>query len=211
MNTSPTIKNYLDELSSSSPTPGGGNVAALCGALACSLGMMVCNLTIGKKKYAEIENEIKEVSIKLENYKNEFLKLAEEDNKAFNLVMDAFKLPKETDAEKKIRSGKIELSTTQAAVVPSRVIETCRSVIPYIKTVAAKGNQNSVSDAGVAASLLITSSQGALLNVMINCSALSNKTYAEEFLKKAEAANDEVKNNSEKIIRNIKSKLNPVN
>jgi len=207
MNSSTTLKNYLDELSSSSPTPGGGNVAALCGALACSLGIMVCNLTIGKKKYAEVENEIKEVSIKLENYKNEFLKLAEEDNKAFNSVMDAFKLPKETDAEKKIRNNKIEEATIQAAAIPSSVIETCRSIIPYIKTVAAKGNRNSVSDAGVAAALLITSSEGALLNVMINCSSLANKIYAKEFFKIAETANDEVKMESERILSEIKKSL----
>ncbi|MDO8549102.1 MAG: cyclodeaminase/cyclohydrolase family protein, partial [Ignavibacteria bacterium] len=86
MNTTTTLKNYLDELSSNSPTPAGGNVSALCGALACSLGMMVCNLTIGKKKYADVENEMKDLLEKLETAKNNFLKLAEEDNEAFNKV-----------------------------------------------------------------------------------------------------------------------------
>ncbi|HEX9739862.1 MAG TPA: cyclodeaminase/cyclohydrolase family protein, partial [Ignavibacteriaceae bacterium] len=74
MDTTISLKTYLNELSSNSPTPGGGNVSALCGVLACSLGMMVCNLTIGKKKYAEVENEIKDLLIKLETAKNDFLK-----------------------------------------------------------------------------------------------------------------------------------------
>ena len=209
MNTTTTLQNYLDELSSSSPTPGGGNVAAICGALACSLGMMVCNLTIGKKKYADVENEMKELLGKLETAKNDFLKLAEEDNEAFNKVMEAFKLPKETDAEKKIRNEKIDEATFEAAIVPSRVIKTSRLVIPFIETIALKGNQNSLSDAGVAAALLQTASEGAFLNVMINCSSLSNKIIGEELFKKSEVLLDEVKNNSERIVRNIKSKLNP--
>ncbi len=210
MNTTTTLKNYLDELSSSSPTPGGGNVSALCGALACSLGMMVCNLTIGKKKYADVENEMKELLGKLETTKNDFLKLAEEDNEAFNKVMEAFKLPKETDAEKKIRNEKIDEATFQATVVPSRVVKTCHKAIPFIEVIALKGNQNSLSDAGVAAALLQTASEGAFLNVMINCSSLSNKIIGEELFKKSEVLLDEVKNNSKRIIRNIKSKLNPV-
>ncbi len=207
MNTSNTIKSYLDELSSNSPTPGGGNVSAFCGALACSLGLMVCNLTIGKKKYAETENEMKEISIELEGFKNDFLKLADEDNKAFEQVMEAFRLPKETEDEKKTRSDRIESATIQAAAVPSRVIETCRTVIPFIKTIASKGNQNSLSDTGVAATLLKTSAEGAYQNVMINCSSLSNKTYAAEFLKKAEVINSEVKIYSENILNEIKKSL----
>lgn len=207
MDTTTTIKNYLDQISSNSPTPGGGNVSAFCGALACCLGLMVCNLTIGKKKYAEVENEMKEISINLESYKNDFLKLADEDNKAFEQVMSAFRLPKETEEENKTRSAKIEEATIQAAVIPSNVIEACRSLIPLIKTIASKGNQNSVSDAGVAATFLKTASEGAYLNVMINCSSLSNKTYAAEFLKKSEVAYNEVKMQAEKILDEIKKTL----
>jgi formiminotetrahydrofolate cyclodeaminase len=207
MDTSTTIKNYLDKISSNSPTPGGGNVSAFCGVLACSLGIMVCNLTIGKKKYEEIENGMRKISVKLENYKNDFLRLADEDNKAFEQVMSSFKLPKETEEEKKTRSAKIEEATIQAAVIPSNVIETCRSVILFIKTVASKGNQNSLSDAGVAAALLKTTSEGAYLNVMINCSSMSNKTYAAEFLKKSEVVFNEVKMETEAILEQIKKAL----
>ena len=208
MNISNTIKTYLDEISSNSPTPGGGNVSAFCGALACSLGMMVCNLTIGKKRYAEVENEMKEISIKLEGFKKDFLKLADEDNTAFEQVMDAFRLPKETEEEKKTRSERIENATIQAATIPTQVIENCRSTIPLIKTIALKGNQNSLSDAGVAATLLKASAGGAYQNVMINCSWLSNKTYAVEFLKKSEVILNEVEMQSEEIIAATKKVYN---
>jgi formiminotetrahydrofolate cyclodeaminase len=205
MNTTKTIQEYINDLSSSSPTPGGGNVSAFCGVLACSLGAMVCNLTTGKKKYADVENEIKEVLSKLEELKSQFLKLAEEDNKAFDKVMEAFKLPKETDDEKKIRSDRIEKATLEAAAVPSQVIETCRSVYPLIKIIAEKGNQNSLSDAGVAASLLLTASEGAFLNVMINCTSLSNKIIGNEFLKNSEIIYTEVKSNTENILNHLKN------
>ena len=170
--------------------------------------MMVCNLTIGKKKYAEVENEMKEISIKLESLKNDFLKLADEDNKAFEQVMDAFRMPKETEEEKKTRSARIENATIQAATIPTKVIETCNTVIPLIKTIALKGNQNSLSDAGVAATLLKASAGGAFQNVMINCSSLTNKTYAAEFLKKSEVLLNEVEMKGEEIITATKKAYN---
>ena len=133
MNLTVSLKSYLDEISSSSPTPGGGNVSAFSGAMACSLGIMVCNLTIGKKKYAEVEEEIKDVSFQLPG----------DDNAAFDKVMEAFKLPKETEQDKKVRSEKIENATLHAASIPSQVITVCSNVMPLINTVASKGNQNS--------------------------------------------------------------------
>ncbi len=207
MDLSKSLKNYFEELSSNSPTPGGGNVAALSGSLACSLGIMVCNLTIGKKKYLEVEEEMKTLKSNLESLNDCFLELAAKDNYAFDQVMSAFKLPKETDEQKKIRSGKIEEATFAAAVVPSEVIETCRKAIPYIQTISKKGNKNSVSDAGVALSLLTTAAEGALLNVIINCTSLTNKTLGQEFMKKSEIICEEVKNISGKLISDIKSRL----
>ena len=206
-NTKTTIKAYLDEISSASPTPGGGNVSAFCGALACSLGIMVCNLTVGKKKYAGVEDEIKKIKDDLENFKNEFLRFADEDNKAFNKVMDAFKLLKEADDQKKIRSEKIEEATLEAATVPADVINACRRVVPLIKTLVVKGNQNSISDAGVAASLVSTAAQGAYLNVLINVSSLNNKPIGDELLKKSEFALEEVKMHTENILSGIKKSL----
>jgi len=207
MDLSKSLQVYLEELSSDAATPGGGNVAALSATLACSLGIMVCNLTIGKKKYLEVEEEIRSVKTELENLKDCFVELAQKDNIAFDKVMDAFKLPKETDKEKETRSEQIQEATFAAAVVPSEVIETCKKTLPLLETAALKGNKNSVSDAGVALSLLSTGAEGALLNVIINCSSLSNKTIGNELLKKSEILCDEIKAGTTKAIAKIKSSL----
>ncbi len=209
MELSKTLQNYLDELSSNSPTPGGGNVAALCGVLASSLGTMVCNLTIGKKKYVEVENEMNDAKIKLESLQKDFVTLASKDNEAFDQVMNAFKLPKDTDEQKSFRREAIEKATYQAALVPAEVINKCSTLLPYLDIVANKGNQNSLSDAGVAISLTSTASQGAYLNVLINCTSLSDKQSADELLMKYEKINLEVNAKSksllDEIIQRIKS------
>ncbi len=198
-----SLQNYLNDLSSNSPTPGGGNVAALCGVLASSLGQMVCNLTIGKKKYQEFETEAMDISDKLKELQEHFLILAKKDNDAFDCVMQAFKLPKETDIEKSYRKNEIEKATMEAAIVPSEVIIKCNQLLPYLDTISQKGNQNSLSDAGVAISLTATAAEGAFLNVAINCSGLSNQIAAKEFLKKSEITYFEIKQYSETLIKKI--------
>jgi len=205
-----SLQNYLDELSSNSPTPGGGNVAALCGVLASSLGEMVCRLTVGKKKYIEHEPEIKELLIKFESFKKDFLILAERDNEAFDRVMDAFKLPKETESEKAFRHSAIEHATQEAALVPEEVILKCNEIIPFLEIITDKGNQNSISDAGVAISLVSTAAEGAFLNVAINCSGLSNKESAEKLLKKSESAYHQIKEKSNSIISKIIGRMTSI-
>jgi formiminotetrahydrofolate cyclodeaminase len=208
MNSVKTIKNYLDELSSNSPTPGGGNVSAFCGALAASLGTMVCSLTIGKKKYLEVEAEMMKARNKLSAYQEHFLELAEKDNAAFNKVMDAFRLPKDSESEKTNRLIKIEEATLNAAKVPKEVIFICNEVLPLIKMIAQKGNSNSISDAGVAALLLSMAAKGAYLNVLINCSSLQNNTEAEEILKSTTEIVEKIKTESEQIAEKIIEDLN---
>ena len=207
MDTKKTLQKYLEELSSNSPTPGGGNVAALCGVLSASLGTMVCNLTIGKKKYIEVEQEMKELKEKLSTYSEKFIQLGKNDNEAFDRVMDAFKLPKETDEQKKLRGEAIEKATFEAAYVPAEVIKNCREVIPILETISHKGNQNSLSDAGVAIAVIAAASEGAFLNVLINYSALAEKQKAAELLSNADADNNEVKAETESILTEIKMKI----
>lgn len=209
MNLDETLQQYFDDLSSNSPTPGGGNVSALCGALSASLGTMVCNLTIGKKKYADVENEMKELKPKLEQCQKNFFELAQKDNEAFNKVMDAFKLPKETDADKEFRTQKIEEATIEAAEVPSDVMKNCYDILPLLKIVAEKGNKNSLSDAGVAIALTRTAVQGAYLNVLINCSSLNNQTIADEIRKRAEITFDEVENLATVLLDSITKSMQP--
>jgi len=207
MNYTQSLNEYLENLSSKSPTPGGGNVAAFCGVLASSLAIMVCNLTIGKKKYLEVESEINIVKNELEKFKNKFSELADKDNAAFDKVMDAFKLPKETEEEKDARVKKIDEATLGAAEVPAEVINTCKKILPFIRKVAEKGNQNSLSDAGVSVSLINTSAEGAFLNVLINCTSLSNQTIGNEYLKRIEIIFEGVKNTCSVISGLINNKL----
>jgi methenyltetrahydrofolate cyclohydrolase len=202
-----SLSSYLEDIASNSPTPGGGNVSAFCGAVACSLGIMVCNLTIGKKKYAEVEQQITYTKDKLLSLQNEFNRLAGEDNKAFESVMDAFKLPKDTDEQKALRQEKIEEATMHAAAIPSEVIQTCTITYPLIRTVSDKGNQNGVSDAAVALSLLQTAAQGAYMNVLINCSTLTNRTAGEEIFKRSEVLLNEVKDACSSSINEISHRL----
>lgn len=207
MDLNKSLQSYLDEVASDSPTPGGGNVAAFSGALACSLGIMVCNLSIGKKKYLDVEEDLKDVKFQLENFKDKFIQLAEEDNEAFNKVMAAYKLPKETDEQKVLRDEKIEDATIGAAVVPGDVIKVCKNVIPSIQVVAQKGNQNSLSDAGVSVSLLKSAAQGALLNVVINCTSLKNQVFANEMLKKTELIFNDIRAEAIVILNDINHKM----
>lgn len=207
MNLEKPMQSYLDELSSSSPTPGGGNVAAMCGVLTTSLGIMVCNLTVGKKKYLDFEPEAIRIKEKLSTLKNDFIDLANKDNEAFDLVMEAFKLPKENDSQITFRNEKIQSATWEAAMVPAEVIRKCNEVLPLIKTIAERGNQNSLSDTGMATSLVSSSAEGAFLNVLINCSSLSNQITAREFLKSSEIIYNEVKEKSESIITSIIKRL----
>ncbi len=204
-----TIENYLNELSSNSPTPGGGNVAAFCAVLSSSLGIMVCNLTIGKKKYIDVEAEIIHLKTNLESYKTKFQELAKNDNESFDEVMAAFKLPKETEEEKKIRAKKIEEATLEAAIVPSNVIETVQEIIPLLEKISKIGNQSSLSDAGVALHLCEAAAKSAYLNVMINCASLSNQTIAQEMLNRIEIRVHEIESNIKIIISTIINKMRP--
>ena len=207
MDTSKTLQNYLDELSSNSPTPGGGNVAALCGALSSSLATMVCNLTIGKKKYAEVESEMISLKEKLEIYQKKFIELGKKDNLAFDKVMDAFKLPKDTDEQKEIRNKEIENATIGAAEIPSEVMQTAKELLPLLKIIIEKGNRNSLSDVGVAAALVETASKGAYLNVIINCASLNNQIIAQEMKKRADIVLQETCNESESLVQKVISSI----
>lgn len=207
MDTSKTLQNYLDELSSNSPTPGGGNVASLCGALSSSLATMVCNLTIGKKKYAEVESEMISLKEKLEIYQKKFIELGKKDNLAFDKVIDAFKLPKDTDEQKEIRNKEIENATIGAAEIPSEVMQTAKELLPLLKIIIEKGNRNSLSDVGVAAALIATASKGAYLNVIINCASLNNQIIAQEMKKRADIVLQETCNESESLVQKVISSI----
>lgn len=173
-----TITNFIDELASNSPAPGGGSVAALGASLSAALSSMVFSLTVGKKQYNNYDDSIKNlIDTKLKDanvIKSEFLNIMEEDTEVFLKVMDAFKLPKETEEEKAARSAKIEESYKLALNVPYKLAEKAYGLYDVLDVAVQYGNINAVSDAGVAALLLHASLESAVLNVKINLSSLKD-------------------------------------
>jgi len=174
------INNFLDELASNSPTPGGGSVAALAGALGAALISMVGNLTIGKKKYEDVEEDIKKIISSSEKLRYELSQLIEEDVKVFNNFMATYKMPKETEDEKKIRAEKIQESLIKAAKIPLRVAYKCLDILSLSKEVAEKGNINVVSDAGVAVLMAEAALESAILNVRVNMKMIRDEKVRTE-------------------------------
>jgi len=173
------VNGFLGELASDSPTPGGGSVAALCGALGAALASMVCNLTIGKKKYVDVEEQMNDVLEESEALRIELTQFIDEDAMAFDHVMEAMKLPKETDEEKASRRARIQEALVEAASIPIAVMGRCVAVIHLARLVAEKGNTNAVSDAGVAALVGRAGAHAARLNVLINLGGIRAPEHAD--------------------------------
>lgn len=172
-----TIQPFLEELASDAPAPGGGSAGAAAGAMGAALVSMVCNLTIGKEKFAADETELKEVLARSEALRSELTRLINDDTEAFNMVMAAFRRPKETDAEKAVRREAIQAATKQATLVPLATARACAGVIELSRVAAEKGNPNAASDAGAAASCAQAGLKAAALNVLINLPSLKDEIF----------------------------------
>jgi formiminotetrahydrofolate cyclodeaminase len=184
MLTERTVSQFLNELASNSPAPGGGSVAALAGAAGAALTSMVCNLTVGKKKYADVQGEMLTVLQKSEELRKEFTELIDKDTEAFNALLAAFGKPKGTDQEQMARTIAIQDATKSATLIPLRVMQVCQQALHHARTVAQKGNKNSASDAGVAALMLQASCAGGGLNVRINLRGLTDSEFVEQTSRK---------------------------
>jgi glutamate formiminotransferase/formiminotetrahydrofolate cyclodeaminase len=179
-------KGFLDLVAAKTATPGGGSVAALAGALAGALGAMVCRLTVGKKKYAAVSDELSELMTKADNLRTNLTFLIEKDAQAFDMVMAAMKMPKYSDFEKEQRNEKLAEATLQAINVPLDVMDKAVEVMEYLPAIAEKGNVNSISDVGVANLMGISAVKGAYLNVKINLPGLEDEGQKGELSAKAE-------------------------
>jgi formiminotetrahydrofolate cyclodeaminase len=177
MLTEKTLSQFLNELASNSPAPGGGSVASLAGALGAALTTMVCNLTVGKKKYASVEGEMKGIVPRSEELRRQFTRLIDQDTDAFNKVMEAYGLPKESQDQMALRSAAIQEATKEAALVPLEVMKHSIDGMALAKIAAEKGNVNSVSDAGVSALMLHAACEGAALNVLINLNSIHDSDF----------------------------------
>ena len=202
-----TVAGFIDELASDSPAPGGGSVSALNGAIAAALTSMVGNLTIGKKKYADVEEEMREIVSRVSEIQKELLEAVDKDSDAFNVVFAAFKWPKETEEEKEARSAEIQRGTKIAADVPMRVAETAAELMPLIEKVIMKGNQNSITDACCAMMACRYAVIGALLNVRINLGSIKDETFVKEHADRAAELEKKVNETEQKILSHVYQNL----
>jgi methenyltetrahydrofolate cyclohydrolase len=177
MSSDQTMQNFLDELASSASTPGGGGAAALAGAMGAALVSMVCNLTIGKEKFAGVEADMQQLLAKAEALRARLTEMMAEDVKAFDMVMAAYRLPRGTDADKAARTDAIQEASKKATMVPLAAARACADVIELCGPAAEKGNPNVVSDAGVAVLCGQAGLKSAALNVLINLGAIRDQDF----------------------------------
>src|SRR5881227_693063 len=201
------LRQFCNETLRDSPAPGGGSVAALMGALGVSLGGMVANLSAGKRGWDDKLEYFSNWAVKAQQLKDELLALVDEDTAAFNKVMDAFALPKESAEEKAARSTAIEQATKYAAEVPLKVMETASKSYELLTEMAEKGNPASASDVGVGTLATRACIEGAALNVKINLAQLKDEKFKAALLKKIEQISNDSDTQFEKISQVVGSKL----
>lgn len=177
MSNNPTVHSFLDDLASAAPTPGGGGAAALSGAMGAALVSMVCNLTIGKEKFAGVESRLQEILRQSELLRGQLTQMIEDDVAAFDTVMAAYRRPKNSDEEKAARTAAIQEASKKATLVPLAAARACAEVIDLCRPTAEMGNPNVVSDAGVAVLCAQTGLKAAALNVLINLGAIKDEVF----------------------------------
>lgn len=171
------VCDFVDEVASESPAPGGGSVSALAGALGAALAAMVANLTVGKKGYEAAWAEMSELAVKSQSIKAALVRAIDDDTAAFNDLMEASGLPRVTEEQKRLRAEAAQKAYVKAAEVPLQTAETCLEAIRLCIGAAQKGNLNSASDAGVGALLAHAAVEGAVLNVLINLGSLTDAAF----------------------------------
>ena len=181
------LQAFADEVSMDSPAPGGGSVAALCGALSAALSSMVANLTHGKKGYEGSGEDMKRIAVRAQELKDELLRAVDLDARAFNKVMEAFRLPKGTEEQSREREAAVEDASKGATLVPLGVLTAAAELIELAEAVARKGNRNSVSDAGVAGLTAQAAGEGAYFNVRINLPGIKDERFKARTAKQAKA------------------------
>jgi glutamate formiminotransferase/formiminotetrahydrofolate cyclodeaminase len=201
------ISNFLSELASNSPAPGGGSVAALAGAIGSALTSMVCNLTIGKEKYESVDVEIKKILKKSEKLRKQLTDLIDKDTEAFNDVMKAFKMPKETEDQKEERSLAIQKGYKTAANIPFLTAKTCEKILDLAIFIAENGNQNSITDAAISGLMAHVGVESAVLNVKINLGSIKDDNFVEKISKGIIDLHVSSKEKSDKIIKLVNNRI----
>lgn len=196
-----TINDFVTTLSSKAPVPGGGGASAVSGALAAALGSMVANLTVGKKKYADVEEQMQTLLKQAETLREEFLSLSDADEEVFTPLAAAYGLPSGTDEEKAEKARVLEKNLLAASLVPMRIMEKAVEVMELLEVMARKGSRLAVSDAGVGIQFARTALLGAVMNVYINTKSMKNREKAEELNTRADALVAEGTRRADEIYR----------
>lgn len=202
-----TVVDFCDELASNSTAPGGGSTAALAGALGASLTAMVCNLTIGKKKYAEFDSEMQDILVRAEELRNGLLRIVDTDTLAFHGIMAAYAMPKDTDEQRATRSAEIQSATKRATDSPLSIMRLCRDALELTGAVAVRGNQNALSDAGVSALMLGAASESAALNVRINLPLITDDMYVKKAREEMLLLETEVSDLEDRVLSHVQRAL----
>jgi formiminotetrahydrofolate cyclodeaminase len=202
-----SIATFLDDLASERPTPGGGGAAAVSGAIGAALVSMVANLTIGKKNYEAVEEDLTAARAEAERLRAELTAAIEEDVVAFNSVMGAYGLPRATDEEKAKRAEAIQAALKEATLAPLRAVKACFEVIRLSAIAADKGNLNVISDAGVAVLAANAGLRSAALNVFINAKAIKDRDFAEKQIAEVNALLSEAAQTTEAVYQTVRAKI----
>lgn len=202
-----SVKNFANATAADTPAPGGGSVAAAVGALGVALGTMVANLSASKRGWEDRTAEFSPWAEKGQIIKDNLLALVDEDTRAFNSIMDAFALPKDTEEQKIQRKAAIQQASKYATEIPFKTMEVAASSISLLREMADKGNPNSASDTAVGAACVLTAMQGGWLNVLINAQSLDDKEWAADITAKAKALLTEGDKALEQIMTDIENKL----
>lgn len=198
---------FLEVLSSAAPVPGGGGASAAVGAFSSALGMMVANLTIGKKKYADVEEEIIEVKEQLQNLQKELIDLTDKDAEAFEPLSKAYGLPKDTPEQKEEKERVMEKALYEASIVPLQIMKTVAKVMELLETLGEKGSKIAISDVGVAVLFARAALEGASLNIYINTRLMKDREQAERLNKESDDMIEEARRMQEKIYAGVLGKI----
>ena len=201
------IESFLTDLASKAATPGGGSAAAVMGAMGAALASMVCNLTIGKKKYAGVEEEMRGVLARAEALRGQLIYAIEEDVAAFSSVMAAYGLPKENPEQQQDRSAAIQGALREACDAPLACVKLCADVIGLAAIVSEKGSATVISDGGVAALAAHAALRSAALNVLVNAKAIEDRAFADARLAELDAISGSAAAQAEATIRAVEAAL----
>jgi glutamate formiminotransferase/formiminotetrahydrofolate cyclodeaminase len=201
------LREFVNETASESPAPGGGSISAYVGAMGIALGNMVANLSAGKRGWEDQTTFFSDCAAKGQSIQSDLLKIVDEDTAAFNEIMNAFGLPKNTDAEKQTRTAAIENATKYACEVPLRTMKLAFASLDVLGQMVEKGNQNSITDAGVGVLCVKTAVQGAYFNVLVNANSLKDTVYAASIINEAKTILETTSKQVEMYVQKVETAI----